>query len=156
MLTKKFWITSVMLSVLIFLTIESAILPSLSYNTSEHVYYGYVPPTTDVAGGEGDYPREVDELIKGTVISYTVPSGVAILDVVGLEDNTYIEIWDIYSNVILYSEVINKLEKSSFTYRPDHSLRWWPHKEWQRCSPGALGSLNQRDQLEEPAHFIHQ
>lgn len=114
MLTKKFWITSVMLSVLIFLTIESAILPSLSYNSDEHVYYGYVPPTTDAAGGETDYPREVDELIRGTVISYTIPSGVAILDVVGLEDNTYIEIWDIYSNVMLYSEVINKFEKKFF------------------------------------------
>ncbi len=123
MLTRRFWMTVVTLSILVFLTIMSVTLPSLNSNVNEHVYYGYVPPTTNIAGGEGDYPGEVDELIEGAVISYTVPSGVAILDVVGLEDDTYIEIWDIYSNVMLTSEVIDKYKKSSFIYRPDHSLR---------------------------------
>ncbi|MBS7635119.1 hypothetical protein KEJ34_06485 [Candidatus Bathyarchaeota archaeon] len=114
MLTRRFWMIATILSILIFLTMASATLPSLNSNINEHVYYGYVPPTTNIAGGEGDYPGEVDELIEGTVISYTVPSGVAILDVVGLEDDTYIEIWDIYSNVMLASEVIDKFEKKFF------------------------------------------
>ncbi|MEM1581457.1 MAG: hypothetical protein QXK89_02970 [Candidatus Bathyarchaeia archaeon] len=81
---------------------------------TEHVYYGYVPPTTSIAGGEGDYPQQVEELNKGVSVNYTVPTSVAILDVVGLKDGTYIEIWDIYANVKIASDMINKFEKKFF------------------------------------------
>jgi len=56
----------------------------------------------------------VDELLGGTKINYTVPSGVAILDVVGFEDGTSIEIWDIYANQKIESTTLDKLEKEMF------------------------------------------
>ena len=85
----------------------------------EHVYYGYVPPSLDIADGElaeEDRPAdgEVDELIGGAKINYTVPSGVAILDVVGLVDDTSIEIWDIYANQRVESATLDRLEKKFF------------------------------------------
>jgi hypothetical protein len=73
---------------------------------SEHVYYGYVPPSTNIPA--------VDEVIGGAKINYTVPSSTAILDVVGLIDGTNIEIWNIYVNQRLYSAMLNKLEKKFF------------------------------------------
>jgi len=76
---------------------------------SEHVYYGYVPPSTNIP--------EVDELIGGVRINYTVPSGVAILDVVGLTDGTDIEIWDLYADQSLYSATLNRIEKKYFYIR---------------------------------------
>ena len=89
--------------------------------SAEHVYYGFVPPSTDIAAllEIEDVPRpgEVDELLGGTKINYTVPSGVAILDVVGLEDGTSIEIWDIYANQKIESATIDRLEKKMF-YMP--------------------------------------
>ncbi len=74
---------------------------------AEHVYYAYVPPSTD-------FIAQVDELIRGTMVNYTVPSGVAILDVVGVEDDTLIEIWDIYAEQKIDSAVIDRLEKKVF------------------------------------------
>jgi len=84
---------------------------------TEHVYYGYVPPSTDVVQWptlEGGRPGEVDEVINGVKINYTVPSGVAILDIVGLADGTMIEIWDLYANQRLHSAMLNKFEKKFF------------------------------------------
>jgi len=92
--------------------------PANAQVSLDHVYYGYVPPSTNVAQWLEieDIPRpgEVDELIRGTKINYTVPSGVAILDVVGLVDDTSIEIWDIYANQKIHSATIGRLEKKFF------------------------------------------
>jgi len=107
MLDKKIWI-GVIVAFLIFLSAHALVSYNLiQYGGDEHVYYGYVPPSTDIV-------PHVTELIGGNKINYTVPSGVAILDVVGLKDNTYIEVWDIYANTMLYSETINKFEKKFF------------------------------------------
>jgi len=98
-------------------------VPANLQASPEHVYYGYVPPSTDVWNPNvvtGDAPigergeRVVDEIIKGTLFNYTVPSGMTILDVVGLEDGTSIEIWDIYANREIESATINRLEKRMF------------------------------------------
>jgi len=93
-------------------------VPANGQVSLDHVYYGYVPPSTDVAQWLEieDIPRpgEVDEIIRGTKINYTVPSGVAILDVVGLVDGTSIEIWDIYANQKIHSATIDRLEKKYF------------------------------------------
>ena len=93
-------------------------------STNEHVYYGYIPPSTDIAQWltidisiteTRPTPGEVDEVIDGTKINYTVPSGLAILDVVGLEDGTSIEIWDIYANQKIESTTLDRLEKKFFS-----------------------------------------
>ncbi|MEM1543208.1 MAG: hypothetical protein QXU09_04275 [Thermoproteota archaeon] len=94
---------AIVLIVLLFLITPISICATSSY---EHVYYGYVPPTTNIP--------QVAELIKGESVNYTVPEGVAILDVVGLDDGTYIEIWDIYTNVKIASDIVNKFEKKFF------------------------------------------
>ena len=86
---------------------------------TEHVYYGYVPPSTDVNNpnapdGQPDEARRVEEIIKGQSKDYYVPSGSAILDIVALEDNTEVEIIDIYANWKMASDVLNKFEKKHF------------------------------------------
>jgi len=73
----------------------------------QHVYYGYVPPSTNL-------PANVDELINGTMVVTSIPPGNAILDIVGLEDGTYFEIWNIYTNTLLYSDTINKYERKFY------------------------------------------
>jgi len=71
-----------------------------------HVYYGYVPPSSDVGA--------VDELVNGKMINYTVPSGNAILDVVGYYDNTKVELYDLTSGRLLNSTTINRLDRITF------------------------------------------
>ena len=73
-------------------------------SSAEHVYYGHVPPQTGVLSW-------VDELISGTVTNYNVSFGYVILDVVGLEDETSVEVWDIFLNQIIHSSVIDRSEK---------------------------------------------
>ena len=106
-----------------FVLLASVIMASMPIDAqvspTEHVYYGYVPPSTDIAAGETaesnrPAPGEVDEIIRGTVTNYTVPSGVAILDIAGLVDGTTIEIWDIYANQRIHSATVNRLEKKFF------------------------------------------
>lgn len=79
-----------------------------------HVYYGYVPPTSRIAEFEGADAGGVDEISRGVVVNYTVPDNVAILDVVGISDNTRFEIWDIYANQLIASSGVNRLEKKHF------------------------------------------
>jgi len=100
-------------AVLVLLTgpILTSVPTSAQVSADYHVYYGYVPPSTDTAGAAGG---QVDELIRGELINYTVPSGVAILDIVGLVDGTTMEIWDIYANQKMYSATLNRLEKEFF------------------------------------------
>jgi len=68
----------------------------------------------------GDAPLQrqeaarVDEIIKGTLIDYVVPEGTTVLDIVGLEDGTSVEIWDIYANQKMNSTTLNKYEKKIF------------------------------------------
>ena len=78
----------------------------------EHVYYGYVPVGTD-AGDPNEYPvrRNLDELINSKIYNYTPPEGTALLDVIGIYDNTYVEIWGILAKEMLDSRTINELEK---------------------------------------------
>lgn len=73
-------------------------------SATEHVYYGYVPTPTFTVD-------EVDELIGGTKITYDVPANHAILDVVGLEDGTAVEVWDLFLKHKIQSVVVNKFEK---------------------------------------------
>jgi len=73
-------------------------------SATEHVYYGYVPTPTFTVD-------EVDELIGGTRITYDVPANHAILDVVGLEDGTAVEVWDLFLKHKIQSVVVNKFEK---------------------------------------------
>ena len=78
----------------------------------KHVYYGYVPVGTD-AGHPNEYPerRLIDELIDGKIYDYVPPEGTALLDVIGIYDDTYVEIWDILANELLGSQTVNTLEK---------------------------------------------
>jgi len=98
-------------------------VPTNLQASPEHIYYGYVPPSTDVFNPgvqTGDAPWEraeasrVDEIIKGTLTDYIVPSGMTLLDIAGLEDDTSIEIWDIYANQEINSTTIDKFEKKTF------------------------------------------
>ncbi len=76
-------------------------------SVAEHVYYGHVPVQTFTF----QFPLVVDELIGGKVNRYDVPQSHAILDVVGLEAGTSIEVWDIFLNQRIYSTVVGKFEK---------------------------------------------
>lgn len=84
--------------------IASLVPAEAQVSSSEHVYYGHVPPQTGVFGW-------VDELISGSVTDYNVSFGYVILDVVGLEDGTSIEVWDIFLNQMIHSSVIERFEK---------------------------------------------
>lgn len=64
---------------------------------TEHVYYGYVPPSTDLnnPNAPSEQPNEarrVEEIIKGQSKDYYAPSSSAILDIVALKDNAEVEI----------------------------------------------------------------
>ncbi|RLG80976.1 MAG: hypothetical protein DRO40_10355, partial [Thermoprotei archaeon] len=71
--------------------------------SAEHVYYGYVPPSTDIGN--------IDELINGEIRNYTPPSGTALLDVVGIEDNTKVDVYDISTGQLIASLKVNSMEK---------------------------------------------
>jgi hypothetical protein len=71
-----------------------------------HVYYGYVPPSTDLPA--------LDELVKGVKVNFTVPSGHALLDIVAYEDGTRVELYDIVSGLLVNSTTLNALEKATF------------------------------------------
>ena len=73
-------------------------------SSAEHVYYGHVPTQTGVLSW-------VDELISGTVTNYNVSFGYVILDIVGLEDETSVEVWDIFLNQMIHSSVMDRFEK---------------------------------------------
>jgi len=101
------------------------IIVNAQASAAEHVYYGYVPPSRDVSNpnveteaATAEMPEEeagrVDELIKGTLVDYLVPSGMTLLDIVGLEDGTSVEIWDIYTNERIESVTLDKFEKRHF------------------------------------------
>jgi len=107
-LNKTVWgkIAALLMLAFLFATVPEAFSIMPNENT-EHVYYGYVPPSTNI-------PANVDELINGTMVVTPVPPGVAILDVVGFEDGTHFEIWNIYTNTLLYSDTINRFERKFY------------------------------------------
>jgi hypothetical protein len=71
-----------------------------------HVYYGYVPPSTDLPA--------LDELVKGAKMNFTPPSGHALLDIVAYEDGTRVELYDIVSGLLVNATTLNALEKATF------------------------------------------
>lgn len=77
-----------------------------------HVYYGYIPPSPDIPYNNASYG--VDEVINGKVVTYTVPSGYSLLDVVGYQDNTKVELYDLTSGKLLNSTTLNKMQKVTF------------------------------------------
>jgi len=110
-----------MISAIMTLTLTLAVT-NAQVSTDEHVYYGYVPPSTDVynpgVSTEAPAPeteaRTVQEIIKGILVDYFVPTRMTILDVIGLQDGTSIEIWDIFADQKINSTTINKFEKKVF------------------------------------------
>ncbi|RLE37426.1 hypothetical protein DRJ17_06635 [Candidatus Woesearchaeota archaeon] len=69
----------------------------------EYVYYGYVPPSTDIGN--------IDELINGEIRNYTPPPGTALLDIIGTEDNTRVSVIDISTGEEIASVTVNSMEK---------------------------------------------
>lgn len=76
---------------------------------NQHVYYGYVPPSTDLPN--------LAELVWGKAINFTPPDGYALLDIVAYQDDTRVEIYDITSGLLINSTRINALDKATF-YMP--------------------------------------
>ncbi|MFQ6095134.1 MAG: hypothetical protein ACE5NN_03215 [Candidatus Bathyarchaeia archaeon] len=97
---------------LAFSVILLAPMSALSNASPEHVYYGYVPVGTD-AGDINMFPqrRNIEELINKVIYNYTPPEETALLDVIGIHDDTHVEIWDILAKKRIGSKTINRLEK---------------------------------------------
>jgi len=75
----------------------------------EHIYYGYAPPSTDVGN--------VQEVINNKAFNYSVPPSTGLLDVLGLQDNTQVSLYDLSSGVLLNSTTVNRLQKVTFFVR---------------------------------------
>jgi hypothetical protein len=75
----------------------------------EHVYYGYAPPATDVGNAQ--------EVIANKLFNYSVPPSTGLLDVLGLQDNTQVSLYDLFSGVLLNSTTVNRLQKVTFFIR---------------------------------------
>ncbi len=100
-MTNKNLVLLVLVIILAFLLVPVG----MRAEAEKHVYYGYVPPSTDMGN--------LDELINGRVYNYTPPSGTALLDVVGTEDNTEVEVWDIITKEIITKFTVGRLEKKT-------------------------------------------
>jgi len=98
------------LSLFLFIVLIST--PFSAYAEDQYVYYGYVPVGTD-AGDPNMYPqrRNIEELINKIIYNYTPPENTAILDIIAVEDNTYVEIWDLLAKEKIGSVTLNALEK---------------------------------------------
>lgn len=102
--------SEVKLAVLLFSMIM-AIAHLLAYPAAwaqpvQHVYYGYVPPSTDLPS--------LDELVEGIKVNFTPPGGHALLDVVAYRDGTRVELYDVVSGLLLNSTLLNAMEKATF------------------------------------------
>ncbi|MCS7105337.1 MAG: hypothetical protein NZ954_07215 [Thermofilaceae archaeon] len=80
--------------------------PATLAQPASHVYYGYVPPSTDLP--------ELDELVMGTKVTLSPPAGYALLDITGYKDGTRVEIYDLVSGLLVNATVLNALEKATF------------------------------------------
>ena len=92
--------------VLAFLPAFLASVQTVAAQVERHVYYGYVPPSTDLPS--------LAELVRGKPVNFTPPSGHALLDVIAYQDNTRVEIYDITSGMLLNSTQLNALDKATF------------------------------------------
>jgi len=99
-------VTFVALYIFALLSIPSA---TLGQAQEMHVYYGYVPPSTSIG--------YVTELIDSETILYEVPPGHSILDIIGITDNTQVEIWDIYAMEKIHSVTVDRFEKEVYFIR---------------------------------------
>jgi len=94
------------------LLLSSTLLIQTSSKPEEaHVYYGYAPLGTTPS------PTWVfDEVIdKKTIVkNLTGLTQVEFLDVIGFEDDTHVELWDIVTGQKTNSTVLRKLEKETF------------------------------------------
>lgn len=103
-------------------------LTSLVYAGEGYVYYGYIPPSTDIAqnltiaGERESYTNLsrngwVEEQTRSGRVSYVVPSGYSLLDIVGWSDNTHVEVWDLLTGEEINSTTVNRLEKQTVYIR---------------------------------------
>ncbi len=72
----------------------------------EHIYYGYVPPSSDIS----QY-WQVVELINGTYYNYSAPPGTALLDIVGTEDGTEVKVIDLATGDVIAKARLSKFGK---------------------------------------------
>ncbi len=72
------------LAVIFVFVVVSCVVASASSEGERHVYYCYVPPSSNLP--------ELIELRDGKQYNYTPPPGTALLDVVAIHDNTKIVI----------------------------------------------------------------
>lgn len=72
----------------------------------QHVYYGYVPPSSDLPG--------LDELVMGVKMNFTPPSGHALLDIVAYKDRTRVEVYDVVSGLMINSTMLDAMGKATF------------------------------------------
>jgi hypothetical protein len=114
-------VSTILLSVLLFWGLAFR-LSSTQASPEEHVYYGYVPPTTDATGyfvdPIGGHYLEVLNLTLGLtmvidgeahdLVKY--PSGTALLDVIGVNDGTHVEILDLITKEKLASITVDSLK----------------------------------------------
>jgi len=70
------------------------------------VYYGYVPPSTNLPA--------LDEMVQGRMVNFTPPPGTALLDVIGFEDGTRVEIRDLLTGLLINATTLNAREKKHF------------------------------------------
>ncbi len=92
----------------IFSLLVTTTLLSTRYSTAQYryVYYGFVPTASSDMGN-------VIELVDGVVSNFTPPSGHAILDIVGTEDNTKVEVYDILNKRVIAEFTIDRLKKET-------------------------------------------
>lgn len=91
---------------LVVATVSPLSQPIVTAQPQRHVYYGYVPPSTDLPG--------LDELVEGVKVNFTPPAGYALLDVVAYRDGTRVELYDIVSGLLLNSTILNEMGKVTF------------------------------------------
>ena len=90
---------------------------SVCAEDDQYVYYGYVPIGTDVGWPGTPDPtlkRALNDIIDGKTQTFIPPEGTALLDIIGIYEDTEFQIWDILANKIIASATLNRLEKQTF------------------------------------------
>ncbi len=96
------WLSWMNILVITFLIVASCAITTAPSEGGEHVYYCYVPPSSDLP--------ELIELIDGKQYNYTPPPGTALLDVVAIHDDTKVDIVNIVTGEVMYSFTLDALE----------------------------------------------
>jgi hypothetical protein len=113
---------------------SSLIITSFSVyaEDDQYVYYGYIPIGTDV-GWPGTLDptlkRALNDIIDGKTQTFISPEGTALLDIIGIYEDTEFQIWDILANKIIASATLNRLEKQTFSLNLVHFSKLFPQKE---------------------------